>query len=97
MFRTKFFSAGDIERGLLDTWLDSLNTKQHGVMVVGYATFPAWSGGASELSITVKIWQRQDLATGINNLPGGRTTIDPLTEEPSIAYPDGEFPGHDEG
>lgn len=99
MFKTKFFSAGDIERGLLDGWLNSLNTRDQGMMVVGYGVFPAsqitlmkegmaiGSGPpVSEVAVTVKMWRR----SASDSI--GRTTIDELPEEPTINYPDDDMP-----
>lgn len=81
MFTTKLFTAGDIERGLLDGWLNSLNTNEQGMMVVGYGTFPETETNVSELSVTVKMWKR----TAMDSLGRSmRTTIDEIPEDPTI-------------
>lgn len=85
MFTTKIFSGGDVARGLLDAWLDSLNTPTQGMMVVGYSTVSAYQ--IAEVYVTVKTWKRsvEEFRRGERGTLAP-TTIDEIPQEPTIDY-----------
>lgn len=85
MFTTKSFSEGDMDRGLLDPWLNLFIERGRGIAVVGYVVFEGF------LTVTVKTWI---LATYPSATPA-RTTIDEIPQEPSINYPEGDLPNEE--
>lgn len=100
MFKTKSFSPGDIDRGLLDAWLEDESGVHHGIMVVGYSfnnptgqrttsIAPGYEikTDVSELYVTIKKWKRNSAVI----VPPARSTIDEIPEEPSIEYPDDSY------
>lgn len=90
-YKTKQFA---VENGVdwISDWLNSLYKGGYGVKVVGYVC-----AGSSSIVVTVLRWSLSESKkeeSSVRTFPA-RTTIDEIPEEPTINYPEGDFPNED--